>query len=273
MDEVLYRFNGKRANPFTLDDATKGVHVFGASGSGKTSGSGKALARAYLNHGMGGLVLTAKPEDVQDWLSYAKETGREEDVILFGPDHLDRFNFLDYEENREGGGKTENIAELFRVVIDMGHRGEKRGGGNPFFDDAAISVVRNATDLIRLAGAALTLPLIRDVMISVPRSPEDVRKIKVQRNKEEIAWAEEKKSTLTVFQLSSMVNRTPENSHLTNELTKYWLETFAVMAPETRTSIEATFDSFVNAFLRGDLYDLFAKKRPLPPKLPLKAKF
>src|ERR1019366_5209564 len=52
---------------FTLRDACNGVHIFGGIGSGKTSGSGKALAAAYLRGGMGGLVLCAKPEEVDLW--------------------------------------------------------------------------------------------------------------------------------------------------------------------------------------------------------------
>jgi len=46
---------------FTLRHACDGVHIFGGIGSGKTSGSGKALAGTYLRAGMGRLVLCAKP--------------------------------------------------------------------------------------------------------------------------------------------------------------------------------------------------------------------
>src|ERR1700759_2635658 len=40
---------------FTLRDACQGVHVFGGIGSGKTSGSGNALAAAYLRAGFCGV--------------------------------------------------------------------------------------------------------------------------------------------------------------------------------------------------------------------------
>ena len=48
---------------FRLSDALTGVCVFGATGSGKTSGPAKHLAYGYLAAGFGGLVLCAKKEE------------------------------------------------------------------------------------------------------------------------------------------------------------------------------------------------------------------
>jgi hypothetical protein len=48
---------------FRLADAQTGVSVFGATGSGKTSGPAKHLAYGYLAAGFGGLVLCAKAEE------------------------------------------------------------------------------------------------------------------------------------------------------------------------------------------------------------------
>jgi len=47
---------------FRLADALTGVAVFGATGSGKTSGIAKHLALGYLANDFGGLVLCAKKE-------------------------------------------------------------------------------------------------------------------------------------------------------------------------------------------------------------------
>ena len=42
-----------------VKDACEGTVIFGGTGSGKTSGSGRALATAFLAAGFGGLVLCA----------------------------------------------------------------------------------------------------------------------------------------------------------------------------------------------------------------------
>src|SRR5450432_169321 len=98
LDTPLLRLSPR--DTFTLRDACNGVHIFGGIGSGKTSGSGKALAGAYLRAGMGGLVLCAKPEEIDLWLSYAKAHGREKWVVLF--DEQKGYNFLAHELARGG---------------------------------------------------------------------------------------------------------------------------------------------------------------------------
>lgn len=78
---------------WTARDAFGGVHAFGGIGQGKTSGSGRMLAGAFLRAGMGGLVCCVKPDEVALWQGYAKEHGRERSVILF--DETEGFNFLE----------------------------------------------------------------------------------------------------------------------------------------------------------------------------------
>lgn len=89
--------------PFTIADAQCGVAVLGGTGGGKTSGSGRFLALGYLGSAaeMGGIVLCAKPTEKDQWLAWAKETGREKDVIVFDASGEHRFNFLDWEAGQQ----------------------------------------------------------------------------------------------------------------------------------------------------------------------------
>src|SRR2546423_836882 len=82
--------------PWTIGHACEGTLVLGATGSGKTSGSGKYLAHAFLRAGFGGLVLCAKPDEKARWLAYAKACGRSHSVIVMDGSCRERFNFLDY---------------------------------------------------------------------------------------------------------------------------------------------------------------------------------
>lgn len=72
LDRVLYHFNG--TEDFTIRHACEGVQIFGGIGSGKTSGSGAALAKSFLRAGFGGLVLCAKKDELATWLKYAYES-------------------------------------------------------------------------------------------------------------------------------------------------------------------------------------------------------
>lgn len=49
-----------------LRDACEGTVIFGGTGSGKSSGSGRAIARAFLRAGFGGLVLCAKQDEERE---------------------------------------------------------------------------------------------------------------------------------------------------------------------------------------------------------------
>ena len=62
LDQILMDWptiKGKN-EPLTIADATRGIQIFGGTGSGKSSGSGNALAKAFLKHGLGGLNIMCK---------------------------------------------------------------------------------------------------------------------------------------------------------------------------------------------------------------------
>ena len=100
----LVRFSERSEDIWTLSDAFQGVSIMGENGSGKTSGSGKHLARKFLQNGFGGLVLCFKTDEADLWRSYLQHTGRETDGRFFGIDEAFRFNFMDYEARSSGPG-------------------------------------------------------------------------------------------------------------------------------------------------------------------------
>ena len=54
---------------FSLADLLRSVAVFGATGTGKSSGSALGLVRGILATNCGGLVLCSKPTDRAWWLA------------------------------------------------------------------------------------------------------------------------------------------------------------------------------------------------------------
>jgi hypothetical protein len=132
-DEELLAFGAGQKRPenfWCLKDAFEGTQIFGGTGSGKSSGSGQAIARAFLEANLGGLVLTAKTDEVLTWKTYAKETGRESDLLIVGEDAPYRFNFLRYELQRPGAGAghTENLVNLFCTVLETAERSKGSSG-------------------------------------------------------------------------------------------------------------------------------------------------
>src|ERR1019366_7350407 len=152
----------KDAAGFTIADAQTGVAVFGATGSGKTSGPGQLLARAYLRAGFGGLVLCAKVDERAQWDAWAKAAGgRGDDLVYVDASGAARFNFLEWEAGKatEGAGYTINVVALLDEIAgatDTGAGAGDGGGGgdNAFFRSAHRHLLTNLVELPMLAGVA-----------------------------------------------------------------------------------------------------------------------
>lgn len=154
---------------FTLSTRTacEGTMILGGVGSGKTSGSGRALAEAFLRAGFGGLVLTAKPGESRRWRAYGEATGRCQDITCLTPNAPSgRFNVLRYEssQNGRGGGFAANVAALLlEVVGDRGH-----ASTDQFWEYALRQLLLNTIDLLLLAQSEVSLAAIQRVVLSAP---------------------------------------------------------------------------------------------------------
>lgn len=112
INENSFIFSSGFYPQLSIKQAYEGIHVFGATGSGKTS-TLKTMIGNMLNLGLGGIVLCDKAEEALSWNSYAIETGRKEDMLFLSEE---KFNFLSYESERKGGGDSENIVKILLEV-------------------------------------------------------------------------------------------------------------------------------------------------------------
>lgn len=246
----LLHFGHTTIDRFLVRHSLSGCVILGATGSGKTSGSGSALAQAYLQAGYGALVLCVKPDEAALWQRYAALAGRSEDVILFGSDPRWTFNFLDYEARRPGvgSGLTENLIQLFVEIVSIGN-GEVAGGkaDDPFWDRAMRSLVRNLIDLLSLSKQPVTLPLMFDVLRSAPL---DVGKATSR------GW----QTTSVCGRLLSEAERLTEgtsNAADFQQVQAYWTREFPAMPDKTRGSVIELFRTMAESLMRGKMRTLF----------------
>lgn len=158
---------------FTLRNACEGIQIFGAIGSGKTSGSGKTIALSYLRAGFGGIVLTGKIGERKRWKDYMKHAQRDNDIVVFGEDEEHKFNPLLYEMSRPGKGakRTENLTTLFTSLVRLGNRidGGSGGGGNdPFWDLALKRCTKASLDLLVLSREELSITNMVKLITETP---------------------------------------------------------------------------------------------------------
>lgn len=250
------------ADAWRIRDACEGTQVFGAIGSGKTSGSGAAIAKAFLSHGFGGLVLCAKPEERRLWEQYATQTGRTSSLVVFSPTQPWRFNFLDYELRRQGsgGGQTENLVRLFSSVTEIveGKQGVA-SGGDPFWERAGQELIRNAVDLLALAGESLTLAHLLDFVTSAPQTPAQVGDSKWRQG-----------YCARCVRAAEQRPLSPREQHDLATASRYWLQSYPVLADRTRSGVVAHVTSVADVLLHGIAWDLLATETNIVPEVTYK---
>ena len=251
-DRILLSFGDTNHNTYTIGQSFNGCVIFGATGSGKTSGSGAALARAFLSTGYGALVLCVKAEEADLWRRYAAETGRQNDLIFFGSDPRWRFNFLDYEARRPGvgAGLTENLIQLFVEVSSIGE-GEAIGGkgDDPFWERAMRSLIRNLLDTLMLAKKPITLPAMFEVLRSAPQDAATASSA---------SWATDSLCAQMLAAANEATVNTPARSDY-EQTAAYWLREFPTMPDKTRGSVVEMFRTMAESLMRGTMRTLFCE--------------
>lgn len=249
-------------DPWSFRDAMQSVICFGQTGSGKTTGSGKAIATAYLNSGFGGLVMCAKPEERQLWEQYMAECGRSDQLIVMSPEHPWKFNFLDYELHREGrgSGMTENIVSLLSMTTEITEGNVDMSGDGAFWQRSMRELLRNSVDIIALSGNQLTLKNINRLIADAPKSPEE---------KESESW-QHHSFLLDCIRRSEQHLQTERQRHDFETCVAFWLDRYPSLAPRTRSGIVATFTSVADLLLHGIAWELLCTETTLVPEVTYK---
>lgn len=250
---------------FTLSDAFEGVAIFGRSGSGKTSGSGQALAKSYLRNGFGGVVLCAKPDEADTWERYAAETGRSHHVIRFDGSGRWRFNFLEYEMQRDNVPRdvlTSNLVDTLMNVVEVADRAKglaaSGGGSDPYWEKAARNMLLMAVDLIYAFTGQVRLSDVRRLLISAPKSVEELSSE---------SWQQESyfAQLFTRFYKTGGAFPMPEaEAHFHED---FWQNSFPNMPHKTRGNVLSTLETDVSTLLRGTMREIFTTSTNVVPEL------
>ena len=232
-----------------------GTLITGDSGVGKSSTSLRQIISGLMRAGAGGVLHTVKPEDTANYIAYARECGREDDVIVFNEESGLQFDPLAYEWDRKtgrGAGMTEACIDYFSTLLSIGkpHGGS---GENRFWELAAESVMRTAIHLIKLAQEPLSIINIARAITSFPARPEEQEEEHWRNNSYTASLIEairDRRATLSESQWEDL--ETATDSAFT-----YW----ANLDPRPRSSIQATFSGLADKFMYHPMRHIFASGR------------
>ncbi len=260
LDKPLLQLTPKDA--FTGRDSFQGVHVFGATGSGKTSGAGKSLSSIYLRAGYGGLVLCAKPEEVELWKSYCKKHGRESSMILF--DEKRHFNFLQYEFSRRGADAANSVTDILMKVLKTADvaAGQGQGSeGEKFWQKATRECLLNVITVLFSATGTVRLESIVEFLRSMPGAPPSTEE------------AKKKLVSNYAFDRLNRCKNKPAHTlppHTLKRVRDYWFKQFAnpaAMPERMRGSIVSSVTAELNRFSDGMLRECFTTTTDIVPEM------
>ncbi|WP_276366261.1 TraM recognition domain-containing protein [Chryseolinea sp. H1M3-3] len=279
LDTPLIEIQGKLQNDiWTIRHAVEGVQIFGGIGSGKSSGSGRFLALKYLRAGFGGLVLTVKPDEREEWIKYCRLVNRIHDLVVISSQNDNFFNFLDYETERNSGGQlTENLVDVLKTVIRAGSEKSHGKSEDPFWENALDMLLFNVIDLCQLAYGKISVRRMYDIVQSIPRLQEDSSRAANKDNTRAYEKAFDKVDVLVRSKLEKWETQNaarlrgiddrdiydeiasadvPEYRQM-KYLKQFFEDTYIPLSEKTRSIVEFSFSGFLFRLLRDPVYKLF----------------
>lgn len=284
LDEPIFEI-GKENVPWTIGNSVEGLQIFGGIGSGKTSGSGRFFALKFLSKGYGGLVLTVKPDEKDEWIKYCEITNRKDDLIIVEPNGKQYFNFLEY-ESRQAGNKsyTDNILQVLKTVLRASE--EKANGKNddPFWENASDMLISNTIDLCLLAYGKVSIELLYNIARSVLKSEflkegggnvasdqtnivafDKAMVLAIETVHEKIShWSSSfdimEQSKMTDEEQQEAIRQNVPEARTFTAIKEFFLETYAGLNEKTRSIVDFSFTGFLFRLLKEPVYSLFCNK-------------
>ncbi len=280
LDKVLYKVPGTDTK-ITWADACEGTASFGGTGSGKTSGPGKYIAKAMLKAGWGILVIAAKVDDKSRWIKLVEECGRSKDLVVFDKASDFKFSYLQYEMTRpgEGSGDIYNANKVLLSLNKLAQNYEADGGGKndeEFWKFSLERLVSKEITTLELAGEEVSInnmcKLVSeaflkeeaehfDNLLKTAYSPENIDPAKRNEAIEKLedmltsnyfAWV--------LYKIQSTKFESEEQQEETGETLEYWLKQFSRLSERTRSIIVESFMGITHHFSnRGILKKQFSK--------------
>ena len=278
LDQVLYEVPGTNT-AITWAEAVEGTLVTGATGSGKSSGPGRHAALAMLKKGFGFCVLCAKPDESNRWIEYAKETGREKDIVLFNKKSGLQFNFLKYELERSGEGSGEIISVVNALMnLNEQNRIHLSGGDGkeePFWNNSLRRINSRGISLLIMAGEEVSVRNMRKLVAGcfmedepnlyhhlkkLVTTEEDIDPLKRQQAQEDLdSWIKSSYFLTLIEKAAKRKFSSLDQQEEADMVINYWISEFPRVPDKTSSTITESFMGVVEPFMtQGILKNQFS---------------
>jgi hypothetical protein len=245
----------------TWRNLCEGTLITGTAGSGKTACSGQNAGKGIIStpgkddpHRAGGLILTGKAEETENWKRYIDDCGRTKDLIIFNEKSGLCFDPIYYEWSRpgRGSGDIESIIDLFSTLVSIGKK-DVGHGHDPFWERGCEQIMRNAIKLQELAGESPSIANIDRTIKSFPTEPNKYL---------DPAWMDAHHVGQLVNTIKANQNNlTPDQLSDLDFASQYIFDKWPAFDERPRSSLEMTWSSMADRFLYNPLHRVFSSAR------------
>jgi hypothetical protein len=254
LDRLLVRLS--RTDVFTLSDLIEGgAHIFGATGAGKTSGSGETIAGALLRSGAGMLVLAAKPTEVDLWRRRAMKHGRANSLIIF--DESQGFNFLNYSLAQQGMAGINSVVETLLHILEAARRSSPSPGAADeiFWQDSMRQALGYTLPALYAAYGTVN---VNDILRFIHAAPTKV-------GQHEDKKFQQSNHVFLTLDRAATAPKVPLAPGMVDAMVRFWFTEFAAMPEKTRGNIIASISAALGRFRQGRLNTAFCQRTTIVP--------
>lgn len=278
INEPLLTFLGKEGDTnWTYKHSFSGCAIFGSTGSGKSSGSARLIAKKFLQHGYGGLVLTVKEDEVEQWRTYCREEGKSDQLIVIEPSGNYYFNFLEYiSSSDDDSNYAQNIFKTLKEVIKANEQRESAKGDDMFWQSANDIFIKSIIQLSLLAyGKVTSMQLLYDLAQTAPKKVD--HRTEAGESAFSLAFEAAKKKVLDLTEVwtakqspewldsasqidyeQAVESAIPEMRTL-KMLKQFFFGSLFSLGDKTRAIIDFYFTGFLHSLLEDPIYSLFCQ--------------
>ena len=260
-DRTLFYLDNARRVDFDVEQTFHNFAVSGAMGCGKTRYAEQTIMAAMLGNGnYGALVACPKPDTANQVATWAREFGRERDVIIVKPDGKSTFNVLnDAVKPSSGPDVLKAGADLLKEVSEMQDRGRMTSGGNE-------------AKFFTMSGDRLNYHLI-NIDLRKNGNISSARTLQMLQTVPETVHAAQSGAGFCAEQCAGALrNCTVEQLTSVRESVDYLLLELAGTDSRTKSNIIATSSVLWSAFRQSPLKELFDGPTVVSPRMVLEGK-
>lgn len=230
-------------DPLTRHSLHEGTFICGATGSGKTSGPGDAIARAELSAGAGACVMVAKNDEYARWERLCRETGRLDDLVRVAPGCDIRCDLLNEELNHPAG-TVETAAQYLDTLLEVSNRKSEGRGDEKYWELLSQQIFRQSIAAVWYGNGKASLSDLADLINSAPISEAQAADPAFQARSVCVQTLQKARARLDAVPYRRDVERCIE----------FWMDIWPGMNPKTRSIGVSMAVNVLDKFLSGPMH-------------------